>query len=323
MTFNGDPTKRQYFQGRQHKTIIQFIHGWLPVNASHSKTSAGTARLCPYCSSCDESQQHWLQCTHNELTILWKSAADTLARKLRKYNKNMDAKLVRLLGLAITDWRTTTSPSRPDFVTPNLYSLFDKQSLIGWNQILQGRFSKAWNISPSHDSISSTAYVVRIIWQHLHEVWLSRCGKAHGTDSTSQRKMALLRLKPQVEKIFQERHNLEPTEQYIFKHTLEETLALPTATICSWIFQANNRISRAKKRQRQLVKHHLPTHPFFSRLPSHKRHIKQNNKLGTTTKQSKKSTDKRPHHTITTLTKFFPILRQRPRPVSKDDLFPP
>jgi hypothetical protein len=126
------PRKGTYlFQFRQHKTIIQFIHGWIPVNASYSKASIGTARLCPYCTSCDKSQQHWLQCTHDKLTNMWKTAADNVARKLRKYNKNIDVKLIRLLSLAITEWRTTKSPARPAFVTPTLYALFDKQSLIG------------------------------------------------------------------------------------------------------------------------------------------------------------------------------------------------
>jgi hypothetical protein len=138
----------------------RFIHGWTPANASYSKTSIGTARLCPYCNSCDETQQHWLQCPHDELKQHWKTAADNVYRKLLVYNKNINAKLVKLLTLAITEWRTTKVPARPDFVTSELYALFDKQSLIGWDQIIQGRFSQLWQFTGTVNNTTSIAYVI-------------------------------------------------------------------------------------------------------------------------------------------------------------------
>jgi hypothetical protein len=32
---------------RKYKAVSQFIHKWLPINASYSKQSIGTVRLCP------------------------------------------------------------------------------------------------------------------------------------------------------------------------------------------------------------------------------------------------------------------------------------
>jgi hypothetical protein len=156
--------------GRIHKTITQLIHHWLPVNASHSKASINTTRLCPFCTSCDETQQHWLECQHQDLTNAWQRASDNITRKIRAYNKNIDTKLIRLLGLAVTAWRTTRKPKRPDFLPPTMYSLFDHQAAIGWNQIILGRFSKHWQFSTTHNNLSITAYIIRTVWIQVYVV---------------------------------------------------------------------------------------------------------------------------------------------------------
>jgi hypothetical protein len=252
-----------FFTGRRQRTIMQFIHGWLPGYAAHSKMSCGTARLCPYCTSCDETQQHWLQCQHIELNTLWKVASDNAIRKIGTYIRKIDVKLLCLLTLAITKWRTTKSPPRPDFLTPNLYALFDTQSQIGWDQIILGRFSKKWIFSTEQDNVTNTAYIIRTIWYQAHEVWLNRCSRSHGIDSYSKSKMALLRLTPQVEQIYKEQPNLMSTDQYIFKQTIEETLNLPTTHLNNWIFKAKKKISKSKEQKKRTKKNHLPPHPFF------------------------------------------------------------
>jgi hypothetical protein len=138
--------------------------------------------------------------------------------------------------------------------------------------------------------------------------------------------MTLLRLTPQVARLYQGQIHIEPTEQYISSKTMEETLNQPTTTICNWIFKATNQIRRAKLRQRQQKKKHLPIHSFFTRpfvrSPTTSKTINKthSNKHPRTGTQAKKNTKT---HKITTLTKFFPILCKRPKIAAKDDLFPP
>jgi hypothetical protein len=47
----------------QHKTIIQLVHGWLPVNGQPGHTLSPKAQTCPLCQRCKETQQHFLTCT--------------------------------------------------------------------------------------------------------------------------------------------------------------------------------------------------------------------------------------------------------------------
>jgi hypothetical protein len=129
---------------RMCKTINQFNHGWLPVNASHSINASGTGRLCPFCLSCDEDQHHFLTCTHQHLNDQWKESSTIIESKMTSYDKNTPRQLIQLIGLAVTDWRTTSTPTMPDFLDQRFHQLFQAQSLIGWDHILEGHFSKKW-----------------------------------------------------------------------------------------------------------------------------------------------------------------------------------
>jgi hypothetical protein len=135
--------------GRKLETITQFLHRWLPVNASHSKDGIDRSRLCPYCASCDETQDHFMQCTRRDITKAWTKAARSIKRHLKTYHSHTQHQLLRLLTLAITEWRNTATPKIPDFLHNNFHTLFHRQSEIGWNQIVFGRFSKAWTTIPN------------------------------------------------------------------------------------------------------------------------------------------------------------------------------
>jgi hypothetical protein len=115
--------------GRRYKSITQLIHNWLPVNALYSKNSIGTARLCTYCSSCEEMQDHFLPCLHDELHQAWQNAAESVLRKLKAYDKHMDHHLLRLLSLAIINGEQRKHPRGLPFYVQNcmLYSTNNHQ----------------------------------------------------------------------------------------------------------------------------------------------------------------------------------------------------
>jgi hypothetical protein len=127
---------------RRCKTINQFNQGWLPVNAFHSINASGTGRLCPFCVSCEEDQHHILTCTHQHLSDQWKESSTIIKSKLISYDNNTPRKLIQLIGIAVTDWRTTSTPKIPNFLDQQFHQPFQAQSLIGRDQILKGRFSK-------------------------------------------------------------------------------------------------------------------------------------------------------------------------------------
>jgi hypothetical protein len=57
----------QTLTGRQYKTITQFIHSWLPINASYAQDLVGDGKLCPFCLSTNETHEHFLSCQHDNL----------------------------------------------------------------------------------------------------------------------------------------------------------------------------------------------------------------------------------------------------------------
>jgi hypothetical protein len=125
---------------RQQRITTQFIHQWLPTNASHSVQAEGTGGLCPYCKSDEETHQQYLTCNHPESTQLWTQTIQQIITKIKKYNKCIDNILIKLITLGLLEWRTTIRPERPQFVNPQYHQLFHQQSEIGWNQLLNGRF---------------------------------------------------------------------------------------------------------------------------------------------------------------------------------------
>jgi hypothetical protein len=85
-----------YLNGRKQKTTLQFIHKWLPINASHSVQASGTGKLCPYCQQCDEDHHHFLSCAHPTSQQQWKNAAQLLRQKITNYNKHIHPTLKTL-----------------------------------------------------------------------------------------------------------------------------------------------------------------------------------------------------------------------------------
>jgi hypothetical protein len=308
--------------GRQYKTTTQFIHQWLPVNASYSKTSIGTARLCPYCLSCEETQEHFLSCTHDGLQKAWQTAAETVVKKIQRYNNQTSHYLLRLLSLSITTWRCTKQPTRPKFLPPHLYALFDKQSLIGWDQILMGRFSRIWTSTTESHRMSTNwlTFAIRTLWQQFYEVWITRCNRTHGEDTNTKRRMALLRLSPQVELLYQQMHVIPNTEQYIFQKTKEETLNLPTFALENWIFKAKIRLKAMRAREAK-TKQGKTIHPFFLSQSSKyklKKKVQKSQHQG----NGRRAPIKR---IATTITKFF-TYKHKTQLKSlhlNNDLFPP
>jgi hypothetical protein len=127
---------------RMNKTITQFNHKWLPLNDSHSIKASRTGKLCPFCLSCNEDNQHFLCCSHQTVTELWQVAATTTKAKLISYDKQVHRQLIQLIERAMTDWKTMKAPLVPDNLPQQFIPLFQTQSQIGWHHIIYGRFSK-------------------------------------------------------------------------------------------------------------------------------------------------------------------------------------
>jgi hypothetical protein len=126
-----------------------------------------------------------------------------MSKKLLKYKNDLHHHLIHLVKEAITSWRTTAAPPRPAFLHPAFHDLFQKQSEIGWDHVIQGRFSTAWTSIPDHP-ISETClvYIIRSTWNALHDVCVHRCNRNHGTSTDTARHRLTATIHPQVEKLY-------------------------------------------------------------------------------------------------------------------------
>jgi hypothetical protein len=252
---------------RMCKTITQFNHNWLPVNASYSKNATGTGRLCPFCTTCDEDQHHFLSCTHPLLTDQWKEATVTIKAKLTTYDKHVHHHLIQQIGLAVTNWRTT---SRPTFLHPQFQQLFHAQSKIGWDHILKGRFSKRWRHHLQQDRercLQWITFTIRKIWSQLYSVWKTRCQRQHGLTDEDETKRSLLYLTPKVHELYENEKDLQQTEHYMFETPIDELLTKPIPTIKAWVHKVNLRIKTLKDKAKVKVDKKIKNHTAPSILP--------------------------------------------------------
>jgi hypothetical protein len=257
--------------GRRQKTITQFVYRWLPLNASHSLQAEGTGKLCPFCQQDDETHRHYLICNHPEANNNWVEIAQQLQSKLHKYNKNLDNMLIRLLTMAVTDWRDTPRPPRPAFLPMQYHELFHQQSIIGWNHIMAGHLTTLWStiqeqIYPTIPP-TWTCYFIRTLWQLIYDNWKLRCDKNHGTTSHERQRRALLKLTPKIQSLYDKQHLIDPSDQYLFATPIRDLLELPTHTIENWLYKAEIRVKDSIKRQKNLTQQNMqPIRNFFQRL---------------------------------------------------------
>jgi hypothetical protein len=182
---------------RTSKTITQMLHQWLPVNASYSINAVGTGRLCPYCLTCEEDDRHFLSCPHPTPSHLWVQAASTITKALIRYDKHIDRQILRLISEAITKWRTTPQPIVPTWLHSKFHTLLVKQSKIGWNHLILGRFSKSWQQATNKSSTHITqwlSFVITRIWLEIYSKWKQRCETNHGKSEKEQNRRARLAL---------------------------------------------------------------------------------------------------------------------------------
>jgi hypothetical protein len=224
---------------RQQKVTTQFIHKWLPTNASHSVQAEGSGRLCPYCNSDEETHQHYLNCNHPNARLQWSQTIQQITTKITKYNKNIDNTQIKLITLGLMEWRTTANPERPHFVQSMYHQLFQEQSAIGWNHLINGRFSELWTQLQSQINnkvpTTWTRYIIKTIWHHIHQIWKHRCSTNHGITLDDKRQQALMRLKPKINALYNKQTKIDTNDNHIFEKTQEEILLLPINVIERWL----------------------------------------------------------------------------------------
>jgi hypothetical protein len=93
--------------GRAFKTTIRLIHKWLPLHTASFQICQSTARVCPFCTSWDETHHHYLTCLTTESVQSRLHAIQTIHKKLSTYQIKIYHQLIKLTITALSEWLTT------------------------------------------------------------------------------------------------------------------------------------------------------------------------------------------------------------------------
>jgi hypothetical protein len=161
-------------------TTTQLINQWLPLNGESSQNHTSTAKLCPFCNSVDKKRSQYLICSHTKCTSNRTQAIVQIHAKISKYHRQIHHQLRRLIKVALTNWLTNPQPIIPTFLHQAFHALLSKQSMIGWDQIINGYFAHAWtnfnqqDIYPTKQWVS---FLIKTILIEFYGVCKLRCAK--------------------------------------------------------------------------------------------------------------------------------------------------
>jgi hypothetical protein len=157
----------------------------------------------------------------------------------------VDRQLIRLISEATVKWRRTPQPRIPQWLHTKYHLLFDKQSQIGWNQILMGRFSRSWQHTTKKTSqhiTQWTTYVITKIWLETYNIWKQRCTTNHGHTADEQQKLGTATLEGKVTALYKQQPVTDHSDKYIFGHSLSEMHAKPPIVIKQWLHKSTLRL---------------------------------------------------------------------------------
>lgn len=156
----------------------------------------------------------------------------------------------------------------PSFLPDRHKLLFHAQSEIGWNQLWQGRWSIQW--VHLHDEMKKLnnwrtngeqymTHAIKMMWTHMHQIWIQRNQHQHGIDTSSQDLQARRRLSPQVQAIYNKASTLDAQDRTHFETPIATILELPARQLETWVFKHHKFLKEAIKRAKQRAAQSQPS----------------------------------------------------------------
>jgi hypothetical protein len=129
-----------------------------------------------------------------------------------------------------------------DFGLPEVYAA---QRDIGWEQLLLGRFSKAWaTIQDDHLGPRATktkngqawvTTVIDLIFKEWFQLWETRNQERHGKDKTAKAVAEKAQVQREVQQLFERKHYVPSHLHYIFRKPLAQMLQQATYVLRAWV----------------------------------------------------------------------------------------
>ena len=234
---------------RIHYTKLVFDQ--LPTNSQANKYDSGL-RTCPTCNHPTENRDHILRCS-TPAAATWR---EDFQLELSEFcRRTLTApELKNLLTHALVKWFDSAEDIHmaPGDYPDDLGNLIIEQNAIGWRQIFSGRFSSEWSkvqqaqynrLPPPQEGQRKRtgdqwqAQLIVTIWKAWDKRWVERNKAAHGHDAATRQHALRRDVQRQLEKIYSQRHLMEPSAQALLHASPTDHQEHQLATTRNWLAQ--------------------------------------------------------------------------------------
>ncbi len=231
----------------QRHFVVKLTHDILPTRNITTRYDPSSPAACPFCLSLPETRDHLVRCNH---AVCHKWRGDFL-RILRKRGEPLHTNpvLLDILIQGLDSWLRYQPEPFPAAYPPAYRSLIREQSVIGWRQILNGRWSTRWAIlqdrylrrhfDPIPAQLGGTKWVTIMIdttWHSVRNLWDLRNGKVYGVDSSTRAQKQKEQAHRELRALYILRGNMRHCDTDIFHATADDHLeAQPVWALKNWL----------------------------------------------------------------------------------------
>jgi hypothetical protein len=197
-----------------------------------------------------------------------------------KHSRDTNTPVITIILDSIDAWMTNANAPDYDHLldhpNPYLHAAAATQEIIGWDNFLKARLSKAWTNFHSHEATSrspqSTKNWIQKLskwsWNLFSDSWKSRNTLIFGENDENTRAIKLSQLEPQVRKAFVDCNDLPDTHKHHHQYqSIEEILQRPISTISLWLTQAEQTLTEHRKAKSRGFPQTLITRFFLPVIP--------------------------------------------------------
>jgi hypothetical protein len=289
-TFNEIDWDMQYKVLMQYGTndqrrILKFVHDWLPTNSRLARERSSHTQRCKLCHYISEDAMHLFSCRHAKQT----ETRHALLAQLNKIMQILDPEKSTILDAI--ERSSQDAHWKPEFETRGTKA----QTLIGWQQIYQGRFAKGLikefrlknettaNGKAAKQSLNQK--ILKLIWDTFLKLWKQRNELIFGEKSAPNQEAKREAWIAKVERCYELESTLAWKDRSkIFTKRKEEVLAEDHQKVAAWvkiaerILKINKKEAHMPNAQREMIEQYFKWHPPDKRQGRHNQEKEQHHK---------------------------------------------
>jgi hypothetical protein len=230
-------------QDKHRVSMVKYVHNLLPLGKTVNRNFPRYPASCPSCHAPVEDREHFWACSAPPRLEWRANFLEALTEKLDELKT--DPQLARLLvyKMRLVLARGNTSHR---MAHEHLRAVSISQSIIGWDQILKGRFSVEWARAqgqfaqrarhPTGNGCEWTTCMADFMLEQWWKLWTSRNEDRHGRDYATQLQAANRQALRELEQFYQNYSTVAPQQlHWLFGIPLPIRQQWPTYAIRQWL----------------------------------------------------------------------------------------